>query len=122
MNEIHAWCKGLFAAIDAKDSCGFADYLTSEADFCFANAPPVTGTARIIEALDAFFREIASLEHQIRDAWDLPGHRICRGAVRYTRLDGAQVTAPFCNVFTMDHGKVSRYEIYLDPSGLSARR
>jgi ketosteroid isomerase-like protein len=122
MTSARHWYERLFSTIDAKNSQGFAQYLTAEAVFRFGNTPPVTGTTRIIQALDQFFASVAALEHRLSDFWDLPEHRICRGTVHYTRLDGDKVIAPFCNVFTMDHGKVARYEIYLDPTGLFAPR
>ena len=120
MTSTHPWHERLLRTIDAKDSSGFAEYLTPGAVFRFGNAPPVTGSAHIIQALDQFFATVAALEHHLSDFWDLPGHRICRGTVQYTRLDGDHVTAAFCNVLTMDHEKVARYEIYLDPTALFA--
>ena len=122
MTSVRPWCEQLFSTIDAKDSRGFAEYLTADALFRFGNAPPVTGTVQIVRALDQFYAGIAALKHDLSDVWSLPEHRICRGTVHYTRLDGAEVSAPFCNVFTMDHERVSRYEIYLDPTGLFALR
>ena len=120
MTSVRPWCEQLFRTIDAKDSRGFAEYLTADAIFRFGNAPSVIGTLQIVRTLEQFFAAIAALKHHLSDVWDLSEHRICRGTVQYTRLDGAEISAPFCNVFTMDHGKVSRYEIYLDPTELFA--
>ncbi len=118
-NHTH-WCTTLFATIDAKDSRGFVTYLSDEAQFRYGSAHPVTGTSAIIAALDAFFASVTALSHRISDIWEVPGHVICRGEVRYERSDGNIVTAPFCNVFTMCAEKIARYEIYLDPTPLVA--
>ncbi len=120
MTDRWQWCAALFGTIDSRDSNGFAAYLTPDAQFRYGSAPAATGTAAIVHALDGFFPGIAALSHRITDLWEVPGHLICRGEVAYTRLDGKTVTAPFCNVFTMRGEKVSHYEIYLDPTPLTA--
>lgn len=122
MTDCEQWCAALFTAIDAKDSHAFARFLASDAQFRFGGAQPVVGTEAIIQALDAFFASVTALSHRVSDVWDVSGHLICRGEVRYTRLDGDIVTTPFCNIFTMRDGKVAHYDIYLDPTLLSAAR
>lgn len=120
MTDRRQWCAALFGTIDARDSGGFAAYLTPDAQFRYGSAPAVSGSAAIVQALDGFFASIAALSHRVTDLWEVAGHLICRGEVTYTRLDGQTVTAPFCNVFTMCDERVSHYEIYLDPTPLSA--
>ena len=120
MTDLEQWINSLFGTIDAKDSKGLSKYLSVDAVFRFGSADPVTGTGAIIDTLDAFFSSVASLSHRVVDSWEVPGHRICRGEVRYTRLDQRIVTTPFCNVFTMQREQISQYDIYVDPSGLIA--
>ncbi len=120
MTDYKQWCATMFTAIDSKDSDAFVTFLTADAQFRFGSAPAVTGTATIVDALEAFFGSIASLTHRIFDIWDVEDHLICRGEVDYTRLDGNTVTAPFCDVFTLRDGEISHYDIYLDPTPLSA--
>lgn len=122
MTDRRQWCNALFATIDSMNSRGFVAYLTPDAQFRFGSAPPVVGSTAIIQALDAFFSSVTALSHRIFDVWAFPAHIICRGEVRYTRLDGDIVTAPFCNVLTMYDGRVSHYDIYVDPTPLSAPR
>lgn len=114
------WCRALFDSIDTKDSRAFTSFLTSDAQFRYGSAAPVTGIAAIVEALDAFFASVASLSHRIVDIWDVSEHLICRGEVCYTRLDGSSVTAPFCNVLAIRDDKICQYDIYLDPTPLHA--
>lgn len=118
MTDSRQWCETLFATIDAKNSREFAAYLSADAQFRFGGAPPVAGTAAVIRSLDEFFSGIAALSHRICDVWEFSEHRICRGEVRYRRLDGKEVSTPFCNVFTMRDGKISCYDIYVDPTPL----
>lgn len=120
MTDRTHWCTALFATIDAKDSRGFIAYLSDDAQFRYGSARPVTGTEAILAALDGFFSSVTALSHRVSDLWEVPGHLICRGEVRYERPDGTVVTVPFCNVFTMCAEKIARYEIYLDPTPLVA--
>lgn len=114
------WCRRLFEAIDARRSREFAGFLTPDARFRFGNAPPVEGAAAIVQSVEHFFASVASVSHRVLELWETRGHLICRGEVRYLRLDGRSVEAPFCNIFTMRGEKISSYEIYLDPTPLSA--
>lgn len=121
MTDRRQWCDALFATIDSMDSRGFASFLTADASFRYGSAPPVINTAAIVQALDAFFGSVARVSHSLRDVWDVDGHVICRGEVRYTRHDGRTVSTLFCNVFTMRDEKIAHYDIYLDPTALFAR-
>lgn len=121
MTKLTQWCTVLFATIDEKNSRGFSAYLSDDATFRYGGVQPVIGIVAIVAALDAFFSNVASLSHHVSDIWEVPGHVICRGDVRYERLDGKIVTVPFCNVFTMRAEKIARYEIYLDPAPLVAK-
>ncbi len=114
------WVRRLFEAIDAKRSREFADFLTADARFRFGSAPPVQGAAAIVETVEQFFASVASVSHRVLELWETPGHLICRGEVRYLRLDGRCVEVPFCNIFTMRGERIASYEIYLDPTPLSA--
>jgi len=118
--DLDAWTAGLFRAIDARDIEGFLAHLTPEARFVFASFPASVGTAAIRATLEGFFAGIRSLRHAVEDRWSVPGHRVIRGTVRYTRLDGAEVAIPFCNVLAMSGARVADYRIYLDPSAMLA--
>jgi ketosteroid isomerase-like protein len=118
--DLDAWTRGLFRAIDARDVEGFLAHLTPDARFAFANFPVAAGTAAIRALLEGFFGGIRALEHTVEDSWSVPGHRVMRGTVRYTRLDGREVAMPFCNVLGLAGARVSDYRIYIDPTALLA--
>jgi ketosteroid isomerase-like protein len=114
------WYERLFASIDAKDTPGFLSFLTEDASFRYANAPPAVGQAAIGSAVDQFFAAIRSSSHRLLRRWEEPGSAACQGEVRYVRHDGRSVTLPFCNVFELQGEKIARYEIYIDATPLFA--
>jgi ketosteroid isomerase-like protein len=114
------WCQRLFQSIDGKRTGEFLGFLTPDARFRFGSAPAVQGEAAIAAAVDRFFASVASLSHRVLDLWETPGHLICRGEVHYQRLDGRSVQVPFCDVLALHGEKITRYEIYLDPTPLAA--
>ena len=118
--RLDEWTAGLFRSIDARDVEGFLAYLAPDARFVFANFPAAAGTAAIRALLEGFFGGIRALAHTVDDSWSVPGHRVMRGTVRYTRLDGREVSMPFCNVLAMSGTRVADYRIYIDPSALLA--
>lgn len=112
------WWGRLFAAIDARDTAGFLDFLTPDAQFRFGNAPTIVGAEAIGPAVEGFFKAIASCRHQLLATWNGTNTVACEGNVTYTRLDGAMVTVPFANVFELRGAKIAAYRIYIDNSPL----
>jgi ketosteroid isomerase-like protein len=112
------WLTGLFAAIDAKDTPRFVDFLTEDATFRFGSAPAATGREAIAHAVGGFFDTIAGLSHTVDKVWSGSGTLMCEGDVCYTRHDGSQVTIPFADAFDMRGDKISGYRIYIDISPL----
>jgi ketosteroid isomerase-like protein len=113
-----AWWGRLFAAIDARDTAGFLDFLTPDAKFRFGNAPTIVGADAIGAAVAGFFTAIAACRHQLLGTWNGADTVACEGNVTYTRLDGAMVTVPFANVFELRGAKIAAYRIYIDNSPL----
>jgi ketosteroid isomerase-like protein len=114
------WLRSLLARVDARDTEGFADFLTDDATLRFANAEPVVGRAAIETVIAGFFQAIAGLSHELEESWTLPGVVICRGEVTYRRLDGGELRVPFANVLELRGEKISKYLIYVDNSALWA--
>ena len=104
----------LFAAIDAKDTEAFLQFLTDDALFRFGSAQPVTGQQRIREAVDGFFASIAGLRHVVDCEIRQGDTLVCEGTATYTRHDGSRITLPFANVFGLDGERISEYKIYVD--------
>ena len=114
------WWNSLFASIDGKRAQEFARFLTPDGEFRFGSQPPVHGQASVAAYVEAFFGMIASSTHELLRTWEAEGSTVCEGLVTYTRLDGAQVTIPFVNVFYLRGDKVARYLIYIDNGPLFA--
>jgi hypothetical protein len=112
------WWRALFACIDAKQTRQFLTYLSPDALFRYGSAPPAIGHAAIGGVVDLFFESMGSSSHSIGRTWEEPGCAICQGEVTYVLTDGSQVTLPFCNVLSLAGEKISRYEIYIDPTPL----
>jgi limonene-1,2-epoxide hydrolase len=112
--------EALFAAIDARDARGFADFLTDDARFRFGSSPPVTGRRDIIEAVSAFFASLAGVNHVITAVATRGDMLFCEGETTYTRHDGKAVVVPFADVFEYDGDKIADYRIYADLTPLHA--
>ena len=113
--------RNLFAAIDAKDVDGFAEFLTPDASFRFGSAPAAAGADAIREAVGGFFTSIKALEHTVTRAFADGSTLFCEGSVTYTRHDDSAVTLPFADVFEMSaDGLITDYKIYMDIAPLYA--
>ncbi len=108
----------LFAAVDAMDSSAFGVFLAEDAQFRFGNLPVVIGREAITGFLDAWFPSIAAIRHEDLVIRDYGKTVLVEGRVTYTRKDGAELTAPFANIFDMLEGTIRGYRIYVDNSGL----
>ena len=115
-----AWIKKLGETIDAKDSDGFANYLTEDAIFRFGNQPEVQGRKAVRDYVAQFFTMIQSSEHEIINFWENDNTIIWQGRVNYIRLDAKKVAIDFCNIFHMKDGLIGQYSIYIDNTPLFA--
>lgn len=116
----HSRCDALFKSIDSKRTDAFLSFLNEDALFRYGSNAEVIGRAAIGAAVDQFFATIQSSAHRLHRLWQQPDSAVCQGEVRYVRLDGRSVVVPFCNVFQLRDEKISRYEIYIDPTPLMA--
>jgi uncharacterized protein (TIGR02246 family) len=113
-----AWLEKLFAAIDAKDTAAFAEFLTEDAVFRFGNGSPVRGRDAVREAVAQFFAGVQALKHTVQESWAVPGAAVMHGQVTYTRHDGSRLTVPFANVLKLDGTRVREYLVFADASAL----
>jgi uncharacterized cupin superfamily protein len=65
-----------------------------------------------------FWDAIGGSRHRLIRTWQDAETAVCEGEVTYTRKDGSTLTVPFVNVFYLRDGKVARYLIHIDNSGL----
>jgi len=111
----------LFSAIDRKDVVEFARFLAPDCLFRFGNGTPVMGREAIVVAVESFFGAVGDLSHRLVDWWPVEAGLVCHGMVRYTRLDGSALEAPFSNVlYLSDSGLIRQYLIFTDNSALFA--
>lgn len=78
----------------------------------------MTGKEQIGNALDAFFRKVRGISHQLDDRFESGRTAVYRGQVTYTRHDGSTLTVPVCDVFKLEGDKIKEYYIYIDWSDL----
>ena len=112
------WLEKIGKAIDAKDSEGFAEFITENGVFRFGNNPDVVGRQAISDYVAAFFNIIKSSEHKVVNSWEKNGNIIWEGQVTYTRLDDKKVTVNFVNVFYMHGDLIDKYLIHIDNTPL----
>ena len=108
----------IFAAIDARDTQRFLDFLTSRCGFRFGNMPPASGKDAIARAVGGFFASVAGLSHEVLEVWLETDAAICHGLVTYTRADGSRLTVPFADIFRFEGDLISEYLIFIDISQL----
>ena len=118
--DTRSWIEKIGRTIDAKDSDGFASFITEDGIFRFGNQPDVKGRKAIADYVAAFFSMIKSSKHSIVNVWDEKNTIIWQGQVLYTRLDDKQVTINFTNIFYMKGDLITDYLIYIDNAPLFA--
>jgi len=116
----HEFTEGMFTVIDRKDTAGFAEFFTEDAEFVFGNAAPLCGRAAISAGLGPFFDSIAGLGHEITREWVVDGTHIVEALVTYRRLDGTTVTVPAVSIFRRGRQLIDDYRIYVDLAPLVA--
>ena len=119
-DSMQARLKDLFAAIDARDTERFLDFLTDEGYFRFGSTPPAQGKEAIRAAVGGFFSSIAGCRHSVARVIAEGDVLICEGEVTYTRHDSSEITLPFANVLDLDGELISSYKIYADAGPLYA--
>ena len=62
----------------------------------------------------AFFASVAAFRHTVTNVWSDLDAIVAELRVHYTRLDGAELTLPCCNVFRLRDGAVADYRVYMD--------
>jgi ketosteroid isomerase-like protein len=106
--------EAIFAAFDAKDVTALAELMTDDVRLQIGNADVVNGKPEFVEALSAFFASVSGFRHTVTNVWSDLDAVIAELRVHYTRLDGAELTLPYCNVFRLRDGAVADYRVYMD--------
>jgi hypothetical protein len=98
MPDVHS----VFRIIDAEDAAGFAALFARSGSMTFGNAHPMVGPDAIAAGIGSFFAAIAALRHRVQRTWAVGADAITQVEVRYTRLDGREVTLPGVSIWSVD--------------------
>jgi hypothetical protein len=116
------WFNDLLDYVDSGSAIAFASNFVNQGEFTWGNFPRLTGRTAITEFTQGFFSQIESVEHHLTSyhLWGEDLYATTTGTVTFTKLDGATVTVPFAtgSYFTSDGTKMTKYQVYLDPSPL----
>jgi ketosteroid isomerase-like protein len=105
----------VFAAVDARDSRGFAEFFAEDGRLVFGNAEPMVGLGVIVEGIDRFFGTIAGLNHEVVNEWVTGADTVVELIVTYDRLDGRSVAVPAVSIWHVDEdGRIDDYRIFID--------
>jgi ketosteroid isomerase-like protein len=108
----------LSEALDSQQLDKVLELLTDDCIMKAGNGEPVKGKENIGKTFESFFPAVKSIAHDVTDIFESDNSLVHRGTVTYTRLDGSQLTVPFCDVFKMEGTRISEYYIYIDWSEL----
>lgn len=117
MPDVHS----VFRIIDAEDAAGFAALFARSGSMTFGNADPMVGPDAIAAGIGSFFTSIEALRHRVERTWAVGADTITQVEVRYTRLDGKQVTLPGVSIWSVDAGDAFvDYRVFIDQAPLFA--
>jgi ketosteroid isomerase-like protein len=105
-------------SIDSMDEQGFANYLTENCTFVYANGEPVVGRANAAAASHGFLNLLGGIKHDIVNVWAFENVLISRVSVTYTRKDGSTLTVPAVTIWKLEGNLIDECRIYADSSQL----
>jgi ketosteroid isomerase-like protein len=110
----------VYESIDSMDEEGFANCLTENCTFIYANSEPVIGRANAAAASQGFLNLLGGIRHHIVDVWAFEDVLISQVSVTYTRKDGSTLTIPAATVWKLQGNLIDECRIYADSSALFA--
>jgi ketosteroid isomerase-like protein len=111
----------VYEAIDSMDEQGFANCLTENCTFVFANGDPVIGRANAAAASQNFLNQLAGIKHHLLNVWTFEDVIVSQISVTYTRKDGSTLTIPAVTIWKLQDRLIDECRIYLDISPLFER-
>lgn len=105
-----------------RDAELFSSILTPEGTFQLGPFPEVRGRAGVRESVGAFFATIDDLGQRFVRGWEHPGGLVYEAEVSYRLKSGAEVVIPYCNVWDITDGLISRYRVYIDLGAMNDAR
>jgi ketosteroid isomerase-like protein len=77
----------VYEAIDSMDEQEFANCLTENCTFVYANSDPVIGRANAAAASQNFLKLLAGIKHNLVNVWAFENVIVSQISVTYTRKD-----------------------------------
>ena len=114
------WVERAYAAVDRKDAAGYAECLTEDVWFRFANNEPVTGRDTVRQVLHQFFSSFETIRHRMIGEWRQDETLIIAADVTYGRRDGSSVTLPGATIYWMRGDQAERAQVFIDVAPLFA--
>ncbi|CAL8477019.1 nuclear transport factor 2 family protein [Caballeronia sp. S22] len=111
----------VYHTIDSMDEEGFADCLTENCSFVYANSDPVIGRAKATATSQNFLKQLAGIRHDILNVWAFEDVIVSRISVTYTRKDASTLTVPAVTIWTLQEELIDECRIYVDASPLFER-
>ena len=108
----------VYEAIDSMDEQGFANCLTENCTFVYANSDPVIGRANAAAASQNFLKQLAGIKHHLLNVWAFEDIVISQISVAYTRKDGSTLTIAAASIWKVTNMLIDECRIYADISPL----
>lgn len=99
----------------------FISYFTEDAQYVFANNPPVVGRQRIQESSTQFRKRLQGVRHEIENLWEFADTVICEMKATYTRLDGQVITLPCVDVIEFEGNLFKKLQVLMDITPVFAK-
>src|SRR5258705_13926214 len=117
----NAFASKVYEAIDSMDEQAFANCLTENCTFVFANSDPVIGRANAAAASQNFLNQLAGIKHHLLNVWAFEVVIVSQISVTYPRKDGTTLTVPAVTIWKLRDRLIDESRIYIDISPLFER-
>ncbi|PQP25123.1 nuclear transport factor 2 family protein [Rhodococcus opacus] len=98
------------------DITAFFAFFSDDCVFRMANNAPVIGKSAIQSWVGEYLGSVASMRHEIIEAWSEDNVTAVRVEVTYTMQNGEPFTLPAVTRTRIEGQKVTEYLIFIDPS------
>ena len=99
----------------------FIAYFAEDAEYVFANNPPIVGRKQIQESSAQFRKRVKGAAHQIQNLWEFGDTVVCEMNVTYLRLDDQSLTLPCTDVINMEGDLFKHMKVFMDITPVFAK-
>ncbi len=111
--------EALFESIDRFDAGSFATFFAPDATYVFANYPATQGRDEIVSGAAAFWKTLASVQHDLLDVFPFDGGFVSRLEIRFDLKNGQSVTLPAATITRAAKGLISDHRVYMNETPLA---